>query len=133
MSCGLCMASVVTYSCLRSRIRTTNYCYTCRQQNAIRLAGSSARFAAPSSATQYQATNRRQSNASAQRRSRETRQTSKADYLNGFDVSIHRPLHAQTFCKTSAALLPLSRNVAFSRWCARNLCLLLENYVIQIF
>lgn len=68
------------------------------QQNAVELAGSSTGFAATtSSATQYQVTNRRQSNARAQRRSRDTRETSKADYLYGFDVSIHGPLHAQTF------------------------------------
>lgn len=54
------------------------------QQTAARLAGSSARFAATtSSETQDQASDRRQSNASDQRRFRETRQTSKADYLDG--------------------------------------------------
>jgi hypothetical protein len=68
------------------------------QQTATRLAGVSARFAATtSSETQDQASDRRQSNASDQRRFRETRQTSKADYFDGFDASIHGPLHVQPF------------------------------------
>ena len=68
------------------------------QQTATRLSGVSAWFAATtSSETQDQASDRRQSNASDQRRFRETRQTSKADYLDGFDASIHGPLHAQPF------------------------------------
>ena len=68
------------------------------QQTAARVAGSSARFAATtSSETQDQASDRRQSNASDQRRFRETRQTSKADYFDGFDASIHGPLHVQPF------------------------------------
>ena len=68
------------------------------QQTAARLAVSASRFAATSSsATQDQASDRRLSNASAQRRSRETCQTSKAAFLENFDASVHGPLHAQSF------------------------------------
>jgi hypothetical protein len=52
------------------------------QQTAARLAASAAWFSAIiSNKTQEKATNRWQRNASGQQRSRETRQTSKADYL----------------------------------------------------
>ncbi len=70
----------------------------CPQQTAARLAASAAPFAATiSNETQDEPTDRRQSNASVQRRSRETRQTSKAEYLDVFDASVNGPLHTQPF------------------------------------
>ncbi|EFX63780.1 hypothetical protein DAPPUDRAFT_267695 [Daphnia pulex] len=70
----------------------------CPQQTAARLAASAARFAATiSNETQDEANDRRQSNASIQRRSRETRQTSKVEYLDVFYASVNGPLHAQPF------------------------------------
>jgi hypothetical protein len=50
-----------------------------------------------SNETQDEATDRRQSNASVQRRSRETRQTFKAEYLDAFDASVNGPLNTQPF------------------------------------
>ncbi len=70
----------------------------CPQQTAARLAACAARFSATiSNETQDEATDRRQSNASIQRLSRDTRQTSKAEYLDVFDASVNGPLHKQPF------------------------------------